>query len=329
MLIGVLAGLTTGALWGLTFIAPLAVRPFTGWDLTVVRYEVFGLASLLLMISPRFRPGPTTLRQIAVGLLLGGIGFTSYVCLVFFAVDLAGPVIPPLIIGTTPLVMALVTNRAGDKVPWRMLALPLALISAGLLVVNIAALWDAPKGRPDAQIGGALCSVLSMVVWILYAVINKRITQGADAPDTLRWTGLQGIGAALGSLCLLPLTSFMSGGPGAALLHTSLGTNFLAWCLAMGVGGSWIATFCWVVASRRLPLALAGQLIAGETIFGLIYGFIYEGRWPALAEGTGAALQIGGVFAAVALFHRYAAAAAEPPEAALALDVAASGSALR
>ncbi|MGI2031161.1 hypothetical protein ACRQ1B_02095 [Rhizobium panacihumi] len=37
MLIGILAGLGTCALWGLTFIAPRAVAPFTAWDLTVAR----------------------------------------------------------------------------------------------------------------------------------------------------------------------------------------------------------------------------------------------------------------------------------------------------
>jgi len=38
MLIGILAGLATCALWGLTFIAPRVVDPFSTWDLTVARY---------------------------------------------------------------------------------------------------------------------------------------------------------------------------------------------------------------------------------------------------------------------------------------------------
>lgn len=42
MLIGLLAGLMTGALWGLTFIAPRAVLPFSAFDLSVLRYLVFG-----------------------------------------------------------------------------------------------------------------------------------------------------------------------------------------------------------------------------------------------------------------------------------------------
>ncbi len=301
MLIGVLAGLTTGALWGLTFIAPLAVRPFSGWDLTVVRYGIFGLASLLLMISPRFRPGPTTHRQVVTGLLLGGFGYTAYVAFVFFAVDLAGVTIPPLIIGTTPIVMALVTNRSHHRVPWATLAVPLVLILSGVLTVNLAAVYGAPRGDRHDVVLGALCALGSLVTWIIYAVINKRIMDEPHPPETLRWTGLQGIGAALGSLVMLPFTTFRT--EGLAPLATPMGTSFLLWCLAMGLGGSWLATLCWVVASRRLPLALAAQLIVGETAFGLLYGFIYESRWPSAAEAIGSALQIGGVIAAVAVFH--------------------------
>ncbi len=218
MLIGVLAGLTTGALWGLTFIAPLAVRPFSGWDLTLARYGVFGLASLLLMIWPRFRPGPLTARQLAIGLMLGGLGFTAYVCLIFFAVNLAGPVIPPLIVGTTPIVMALVTNRNQDKVLWASLAFPLGLIAVGVMTVNLAALSGADIGTRDDVVLGAVCAVAAMAVWIGYAVINKGVTQGPEAPDTLRWTGVQGIGAALGGFALLPFTSFMPDGQGWAML---------------------------------------------------------------------------------------------------------------
>ena len=56
MLLGILAGLATCALWGFTFVAPRAVEPFTAWDLTVARYGIFGLACALLMIGRRFRP---------------------------------------------------------------------------------------------------------------------------------------------------------------------------------------------------------------------------------------------------------------------------------
>ena len=72
----------------------------------------------------------------------------------------------------------------------------------------------------------------------------------------------------------------------------------------MGLAGSWFATWCWVIASHRLPLALAAQLIVAETVFGLVYGFIFEGRFPTSAEAIGATMQVAGVCSAIAVFSK-------------------------
>jgi drug/metabolite transporter (DMT)-like permease len=69
-----------------------------------------------------------------------------------------------------------------------------------------------------------------------------------------------------------------------------------------GGAGSWFATWCWVVASRRLPLALAAQLIVAETIFGLACGFMFEGRLPSTAEAVFALVQFTVVCTAIAVF---------------------------
>ncbi|MCW0983766.1 hypothetical protein OK142_23345 [Agrobacterium sp. BT-220-3] len=95
MLLGIIAGLTTCALWGLTFIAPRAVGPFTAWDLTIARYGIFGLACLLLMADRRFRPIGITRSRILIGLLLGGAGYVGYFISVAFGVQLAGADVPP------------------------------------------------------------------------------------------------------------------------------------------------------------------------------------------------------------------------------------------
>lgn len=124
--------------------------------------------------------------------------------------------------------------------------------------------------------------------------------RSADAPDGLQWTGLQGIGAAIGSLLLLPLASFELADTASA----SETARFFVWALVMGLAGSWFATWCWVVASRRLPLALAAQLIVAETIFGLAYGFMFEGRFPIPAEAIGASMQFCGVCLAISVFSK-------------------------
>ncbi len=300
MPIGIIAGLTTCALWGLTFVAPRAVEPFSAWDLTIARYCVFGIACLLLMLHPRFRPTGVALRPSVIGLLLGGVGYVGYFVGAAFAVRLAGAAIPPLIIGTMPVFLAVIANLHERSASWRALALPLVLIAAGVAIVNIAAVGTAKSVDTGSMLLGILSACAALCIWIVYGLLNAAVMRAPDAPDGLRWTGLQGIGAAVGSLVLLPLSSF-----GASEAVPAFDTfRFIAWALLMGLAGSWFATWCWVVASRRLPLVLSAQLIVAETVFGLAYGFAFEGRWPTSAEAVGAVLQLIGVMSAINVFSK-------------------------
>lgn len=298
MLIGIIAGLTTCALWGLTFIAPRAVAPFTTWDLTIARYGIFGLACLLLMADWRFRPVGIGLPRLLIGLLLGGAGYVGYFISAAFAVQLAGAAVPPVIIGTMPVFLAIIANLRDRSAPWRALTLPLVLIATGVAIVNVATVGAADVADAASIMLGVLASAAALAIWIAYGLANAAVMRSVDAPDGLQWTGLQGVGAAIGSFLLLPLASFDL----ATTASASETSRFLTWAAVMGLAGSWFATWCWVVASRRLPLALAAQLIVAETIFGLVYGFMFEGRFPSIVEAVGALLQFAGVCTAIAVF---------------------------
>jgi drug/metabolite transporter (DMT)-like permease len=300
MLLGIVAGLTTCALWGLTFIAPRAVAPFTTWDLTIARYGIFGLACMLLMVDRRFRPIGIAPSRFLIGLLLGGAGYVGYFISASFAVQLAGGAVPPVIIGTMPLFLAIIANIRDRSAPWKVLALPLALTVIGVAIVNAATINAADIADTASIWLGVLASLAALVIWIAYGLANAAVMRAADAPDGLQWTGLQGVGAAIGSLVLLPLASFDL----ADTISTSETARFVAWVLIMGLAGSWFATWCWVVASRRLPLALAAQLIVAETVFGLAYGYIFECRFPTTAEAIGVAMQFIGVCFAIAVFSK-------------------------
>ncbi|MEX3671133.1 hypothetical protein AB3X82_23360, partial [Paraburkholderia phenoliruptrix] len=110
----------------------------------------------------------------------------------------------------------------------------------------------------------------------------------------------------LTGLGTLPLLVVASHGAPSMLFHQGATSaqwmTFLGWAVAMGVAGSWLATWFWAIASRRLPLSLSAQLIAAETVFGLMYGFLFEHRWPSAVEWAGIALQLVGVAVAIALF---------------------------
>ncbi|MHC1546919.1 DMT family transporter [Phyllobacterium sp. K27] len=300
MQFGILAGLTTCALWGLTFVAARVVEPFSVWDLTIARYGIFGLACALLMMQRRFRPVGLSTRRIAIGLLLGATGHVGYFVCVAFGTILSGTAIPPIIIGTMPVLLAILANQRDHTAPWPSLVLPLGLITMGVGVINITTINAAASSNIYPILLGIIASIAALAIWITYGLVNASVMRAANPPDALQWTGLQGIGAALGSLMLLPLVSFEI----SSTVSTIETYNFIVWALLMGLAGSWLATWCWVVASRRLPLALSAQLIVAETVFGLTYGFMFEGRWPTSAETIGAALQIIGVCSAIASLTR-------------------------
>jgi drug/metabolite transporter (DMT)-like permease len=307
MLAGILAGLLAGALWGLTFVAPSAVRPYGEIDLAVLRYGAFGLTSLaLIALAPQCRPGRLTLKQLLIAIWLGLSGFVVYYVCVAFSVTLAGPAIAPLVIGALPVLLAIYGNWREKAVRWGNVVLPLGLIAAGLLAVNLPAFAAAgTAGDQRRVLLGLLLAVLGLIVWFLYAITNARIMRAPNAPGALAWTCLQGVGVLLGTIPLAVLAPILGWSriPELGIANPD-GWRLIAWALLTGVVASWVAQYCWTVASHRLPLALSAQLIVSETLFALLYGFLFEARWPHAPEWAGAVLLVTGVVLGVQAFSK-------------------------
>jgi drug/metabolite transporter (DMT)-like permease len=307
MLLGVLAGLLAGAFWGLSFIAPLAVAPFTGFDLTVVRYAVYALAALAVLARGGFAALRGLDRRTACEIVvLGFTGYTGYYLAVALAVPLAGTPPTVLIIGALPIVLALAGHRRDNAVTLRSLALPLALILAGLLAVNGEALVRSamPMERAGVALGIAL-ALAGLALWTVYGLHNARALALRPAMTSADWAALTGLGAFASALPLVPLAMAfgLSGFPDAVRAPGALG-RLLLWGAITGVLSSLVATWLWALASRNLPLSLAGQLIVSETIFGVVFGLAWDGRGPTLVEAAGGALLVAGVVVAVRRFER-------------------------
>jgi len=85
-----------------------------------------------------------------------------------------------------------------------------------------------------------------------------------------------------------------------ATLVAQPGWPLFAWIvLAIGLGSSWLATILWNMASQRLPASLCGQLIVSETLFALLYSFLWEYRWPTAVQWAAAALFTAGILASI------------------------------
>jgi drug/metabolite transporter (DMT)-like permease len=307
MLIGVIAGLLAGALWGLTFIAPHVVAPYTPFDLTIVRFVFYALASwVLLQASDRKWWRKVSGADWQTLVLLGFTGNTGYYLAMASAVPMAGTTVVALIIGALPVALALAGRRGSGAIALRELVLPLSLIAIGLTVINGEALLKAatPASRADFALGIAL-TLAALALWTWYGLANDRALDARPQMTAATWAALTGLGTALS---LVPVAVIgpligLSNVPALGLPAGDFG-RLLLWGAILGVLASWAATWAWAIASQRLPVSLTGQLIVSETLFALVYGFFYEGRWPSVAEAIGAALLIAGVVSAIRTFSR-------------------------
>ena len=117
MLIGVLYALGAGLIWGSVFVTPLLLPDYPGAILAFGRYLAFGLIALPLGWQARraLRALDRTDWQEAFKLSL--VGNILYYSALATAIQLAGAPMPTMIIGTLPLVIAIVSNFSERTLP--------------------------------------------------------------------------------------------------------------------------------------------------------------------------------------------------------------------
>ena len=78
---------------------------------------------------------------------------------------------------------------------------------------------------------------------------------------------------------------------------------FGAVCAGVALLSSIVGNGLWNRMSRLLPLTMVGQMILFETLFALLYGFLWDRRGPTLLEGAAVALVLASVLSCLAA-HR-------------------------
>ncbi len=301
MLTGILAGLAAGALWGLVFVAPRMVSGFAGIDLTAGRFVVYGAVSVAVLAVSWRRARRPTLAQAWGALWLSVLGFTGYYWVLVLSIRDAGTEMPALIVGTIPIWVMLLGKPHGLR--WAAMLPGLALTAAGLVLMSNAALSVAGQALDASETiaanstywRGIALSVLAMVCWTVFTLLNARWLRQHPEVGSTDWANWLGVATGLGGL-LLALTL---GTPLPQLMASPGWPLFALIAVAIGFGSSWLATILWNQASRRLPASLCGQLIVSETLFALLYSFLWDGRWPTLAQWAAAALFTAGILASI------------------------------
>lgn len=296
---GIACGLAAGALWGFVFVAPRLLPEFGAVDLAAGRFLVFGAFSVTLLATGRFRVAGVPWRVWRAAILLGLVGNVFYYTAVVAAVRLVGAPLTAVIIGCLPATVAVVGGLRDRRLPLARLALPTVMLTAGIGLLNLPGVGGAPSASSQAWLGLA-AAVGALGLWTIYAVANAEwLKRHPDMPSA-RWSSLTGAGTLVGILALLPAALALDVADfGMAGRTTSELAQFAGVAVVLGVGASWLAGWLWNEASARLPVGLAGQLIASETLFAVGYSFALDGCWPTAIEGTAVLLVVAGVSSAV------------------------------
>ena len=303
-----LFALAAGLMWGLVFVGPLLLPDYPAALHTFGRYLAFGLIALPLAFVDRTEIRRLTRADWLMALKLAAIGNVLYYLFLSSAIQRAGGALPTMIIGTLPVVIAVAANvlnqQRDGRFPWLKLAPALALILLGIACVNHVewtALLQNPQADTTRYITGAALAVGAMVCWTWYPLKNADWLRGHPDRNPRVWATAQGIAT-------LPLASL---GYAGFWLWSSTTQNplpmplgprpleFLGLMMTIALFASWLGTLCWNAASKRLPTALAGQLIVFETLAALAYAFWLRGHWPEPLTMAGIAFLVLGVIGGV------------------------------
>ncbi|OOG47608.1 DMT family transporter [Polaromonas sp. A23] len=296
MLTGVLAGLAAGALWGLVFVAPrmLDTGPggYSSIDLTAGRFAVYGVLAAAVMLMGWRRRRLPTLRQAGAALAMSVLGFSGYYLLLVLAIRDAGTEVPSLIIGTIPLWVMLFGKPQGLR--WGALLPGLALTLAGLALM-MGSTHETGQGAATHFWRGMLFVTASLVCWTAFAILNSAWLKRHPEVNATDWANWLGVATGLGALLM-----WLAGGSDWPVLAVREDRGmFVLLCVAAGVGSTWLATILWNMASQRLSASLCGQLIVSETIFALLYSFMWDGHWPTLTQLAACVLFTLGILASI------------------------------
>ena len=290
--LGLACAAAGASLWGLSFVAPLFAPGVSAWDVSLGRYLVFGVVGWLLVLRSRAAGVRLPSGGWGAALLFGLTGYYGCYTAMVAAIDLAGPAPVTLVMGLTPVSVALAATLRTRRTSWTRLAGPLALIGCGLALANLFRHADAAPGRELAA--GLLLAFAALGLLTFYLVANMSFLKRHPEVSPLAWANVQGAALLVFSLAALAFRAAFSqelpwsGGRASPMAY--LGVS-----LILGLGVSWLGGALWNKANALLPPTLAGQCIVFWPVSGILYACLLAGRPPSAPETLGMVMVFAGV----------------------------------
>ncbi len=295
-LLGILLMIATCAVWGLAFVAPIALPNASAIEVTLGRTIAYGLISLLLFDLRRaIRLPPRVLWRAFVYAMTGNV---LYYFLLVIGMQWAGASMGVLIIGMAPVTVTVAGRLQQGIGALKPLAFPLVLFAAGVVLANTAK-TDFSGASSDLAPLGMAAIFLALVMWTWYAIVNARFLQETHLVTPQEWSSVVGLVSLAAALVALPI----AWATGLARTPTEISGGELAmlalWSVLLGGGSTWLGTVLFNMASKVLDLTILGQMIIFEAVFGMIYVFVAVGEVPTVQEMAGITIALFAVWLSI------------------------------
>lgn len=283
-----------GAMWGMVLMVPQLLPEFSPVLLACARFVLLGLVSLLLLLPMRAALRRVRLADVWMLARLALVGNLLYFMCLVAAIQRLGVAPASLIVGVLPLTITLYGRNDRGAVALSRLAGPLALILLGMLCVNLQT-FAVEQGDASDKVIGLVYALCALACWTWYATHNSRYLNQCAHLDSHQWSVLTGV--MTGVFSLLLVAAVWCWQPQQLQVQASAERWQLFWAFSLGCAlfGSWLAGVLWNAAAKRMPLTLSGQLIVFETLFALLYAFIWRQSGPSVLEAAAIVLVVGGV----------------------------------
>ncbi|STT62414.1 putative cationic amino acid transport protein [Raoultella ornithinolytica] len=293
---GIIFGALAGACWGFIFLPPVLLPEISPLLLTCGRFATYGILAAILLI-PQWRNIARVWhhRDLLTLIRLSLMSNVLYFLLVAVAVKQVGIAATSLVIGLIPVMVPVLGRRDQHAPPFRQLLLPMAAIIAGVVLINLHALQTSSHQVTEGkrQMLGMLCAFAALLCWSRYAVENSRCLKNLPY-NSNQWSLLIGLCTGCISVLLWLIASIFRFSAVDLSLPEHTQTLFWITNMMLAVVSSWLGYLAWNLCSRRLPVSLTGQMVVFETLFALLYGFIYSQRIPDLQETAAILLLLAG-----------------------------------
>jgi len=282
--LGLFYGMLAGALWGGIFLAPkLIPAGFTPLQLSTARYLTFGVIALVLIAPKIKRVSAQFGRAEWIALLwLSLVGNLLYYVFISTAVQLSGVAFTSIIIGFLPVAVTIIGSMDHGAVSLKRLWPSLFFGAVGIIGISWQSLMHDGTPMDARKLIGLAAAIGALASWTAFAVGNARWLVRLHAVSADEWNLMTGVVTG-GIALVLAVPAFAYGG----VAHpASDWMQFTMVAVGLGISASIFGNALWNRMSRLLPLTMVGQMILFETLFALLYGFLWEGRGPTLIESV-------------------------------------------